>query len=240
METPALDTDIANSQILEQLAALHAKMDRVDANLEQISRRQRALEDLVDEFGPLGREIYQALLEELACVEEDFELEDLTNLARKLLRNTRRISDMLDTAVSLHDFLVDSTPLGKDIFNSVVERLEHLERLGAFQYGAEFLKMVEHLMEEFTPRDLEELGQAMPVILNTTRNQTQPDVLNLVNDVLGVLREQPPEPLGFWEILKALKDPQVRQALGLAMAMFRRFPVALGRNRHRQLGGRHP
>ena len=220
-----------SSVLLEQLEALNARLDRVDAHLEQISRRQRALDDLLAEMGPIGKEIYNTALEELSQVEEDFQLEDLVGLGRKVLRNARRLSDMLDTAASMHDFLVDATPLGKDVFHAVVERLDRLERLGAFEYAAEFVKLSERLMETFTPRDLEELGLALPQILETIRAQTQPDVLGVLNEVLGVVREEPATPMGLWDLLKSLKEPAVRQALGMAMSVFKRFPVALEKAR---------
>jgi uncharacterized protein YjgD (DUF1641 family) len=217
-----------NAEILNQLAAINAKLDRIDAQVQQVSRRQRALEDLIDEFGPLAKEVYQALLEELCCVEDDFDLDHVAELARKLLRNTRRFSDMLDMLGSMHDFLSDATPLGKDVFVTVVEKLDELERMGAFAFGKEMMHVAEHVMEEFTPQDVEQLAHAITDILRTTRSLTQPDVLRMVNTSLEVVRDQQPEPMGAWEMIKALNDPQLRQGLSLSIAMLRQFPDALG------------
>ncbi len=217
-----------HTEILNQLAALNAKLDRIDARVEQIARRQRALEDLIDEFGPLAKEVYQTLLEELCCVQDDFDLDDVAELARKLLRNTRRFSEMLDMLGSMHDFLADATPLGKDVFVTVVEKLDELERMGAFDFAREALHIAEHVMEEFTPEDAQQLAHAITDILKTTRSLTQPDVLRMVNTSLEVVRDQQPEPMGAWEMIKALNDPQLRQGLSLSIAMLRQFPDALG------------
>jgi uncharacterized protein YjgD (DUF1641 family) len=203
-----------HTEILNQLAALNAKLDRIDARVEQIARRQRALEDLIDEFGPLAKEVYQTLLEELCCVQDDFDLDDVAELARKLLRNTRRFSD--------------ATPLGKDVFVTVVEKLDELERMGAFDFAREALHIAEHVMEEFTPEDAQQLAHAITDILKTTRSLTQPDVLRMVNTSLEVVRDEQPEPMGVWEMIKALNDPQLRQGLSLSIAMVKQFPAALG------------
>ena len=217
-----------NAEILNQLAALNAKLDRIDAQVQLISRRQRALEDLIDEFGPLAKEVYQTLLEELCCVEDDFDLDQVADLARKLLRNTRRFSDMLDMLGSMHDFLADATPLGKDVFVSVVEKLDELEGMGAFDFARELVHVAENVMEEFTPQDVEQLAHAITDILKTTKSLTQPDVLRMVNTSLEVVRDEQPEPLSVWQLVKALNDPQLRQGLSLSIAMVRQFPAALG------------
>ncbi len=224
-----------NAEILKQLAAINAKLDRIDAQVQQVSRRQRALEDLIDEFGPLAKEIYQTLLEEMACVEDDFDLDDVADLARKLLRNTRRFSEMLDLMGSAHDFITDATPLGKDVFVSVVELLDNIERRGGFEFARQGVRMVEQVLENFTPQDAALLADNIVTILNTTKSMTQPDVLGMVNTSLQVVRDEEPQPMNVWGLVKAINDPQVQQALGLTIAMLRQFPTALGANAQAQL-----
>ncbi len=224
-----------NTEILNQLAAINAKLDRIDAQVQVISRRQRALEDLIDEFGPLAKEVYQTLLEEMACVEDDFDLDDVADLARKLLRNTRRFSEMLDMLGSAHDFLADATPLGKDVFVSVVELLDELERKGGFEFARQGMRMVEQVLENFTPEDAALLADNIVTILNTTKSMTQPDVLGMVNTSLQVVRDEKPQPVTVWGLVKAINDPQIQQALGLTMAMLRQFPTALGNGRPAQI-----
>ena len=224
-----------NAEILKQLAAINAKLDRIDAQVQQVSRRQRALEDLIDEFGPLAKEIYQTLLEEMACVEDDFDLDDVADLARKLLRNTRRFSELLDLLGSAHDFLADATPLGKDVFVSVVETLDTIERKGGFEFARQGMRMVEQVLENFTPEDAALLADNIVTILNTTKSMTQPDVLGMVNTSLQVVRDEQPQPVSIWGLVKAINDPQVQQALGLTIAMLRQFPTALSSNAPAQL-----
>jgi uncharacterized protein YjgD (DUF1641 family) len=217
-----------NTEILNQLAAINAKLDRIDTQVQQISRRQRALEDLIDEFGPLAKEVYQTLLEELCCVEDDFDLDQVADLARKLLRNTRRFSDMLDLLGSAHDFLADATPLGKDVFVSVVELLDEIERRGGFDFARQGVRMVEQILEHFTPEDAALLADNIVNILEATKSMTQPDVLGMVNTSLQIVRDEQPEPMSVWGLVKAINDPKVQQALGLTIAMLRQFPTALG------------
>jgi len=216
-----------DAAVLEQLAALHAKLDRIDAEVQLIARRQRALDDLILEFGPLAREIHQALLEELCGVEGGFDLDQAVELARKLLRNTRRFSELLDLLASAHDFAQDAAPLGKDVFAALVQKLDELEQKGGFAFARQGLRIVEHVMERFTPEDAERLGDNIVAILETTRSLTQPDVLRMVNGSLAVVRSEHPQPLSAWGAVRALQDPELRQGLALALAMLRQFPTAL-------------
>lgn len=216
-----------NAAILAHLQAIDEKLERIDAEVTQLSRRQRALDDLLQEFGPLAREVYDTLLQELCCVDEEFHIDDLARLARKMLRNTRRFSDLLDALASAHDFAQDAAPLSREVFDSAVQTLEDIERAGGFAYAREFAHLVNHVLEEFTPEDVEQLAHAITDILKTTKSLTQPDVLHMVNRSLAVVREQEPRPMGLFGMLKTLHDPEVRQGLGLTFALLRQFPDAL-------------
>ena len=222
METPDI-----HAAILERLVALDARLERIEAELQQVARRQRAIDELVAEFGPLAREIYGSLLHELCGVEGDFDLDQVAELARKLLRNTRRFSELLDLLASAHDFLQDATPLGKDALHTLVERLDDFERRGGFAFARQGLRIAERVMDEFTPEDAEKLAENVTTILRTTRSLTQPDVLRMVNGSLSLVRAEHPEPLTAWGAVKALNDPEMRQGLALALAMLRQFPAAL-------------
>jgi uncharacterized protein YjgD (DUF1641 family) len=222
-----MDTPDVNAAILERLVALDGRLERIEAELQLIARRQRALDDLVAEFGPLAKEVYQSLLHELCGVEGDFDLDQIAELARKLLRNTRRFSELLDLLASTHDFLRDATPLGKDVLHTLIERLDDFERRGGFAFARQSLKIAERVMEEFTPEDVEKLAENVTAILKTARSMTQPDVLRMVNGSLEAVRAEQPAPLTPWGALKALHDPETQQGLALAVAMLRRFPAAL-------------
>ena len=80
----------------QSVAALHRKIDLLTDQVLYLTARQRAFDDLKADVTPIVNDAYQVMVEELSQVDRDFTLEDLTDLGRKLLRNTRNISKMLD------------------------------------------------------------------------------------------------------------------------------------------------
>ena len=58
-------------------------------------------------------------------------------------------------------------------------------------------------------------------ILTTVRNMTQPEILALANNAVGVMSEVPAdtEPLSILALLKELNDPKVRLGLTRMLGM---------------------
>ena len=94
-----------DDQILERLARLEEKLDRLTAGQEQLSPFIRSYENLTD----LGRDLsllmgpgVNLMTEELAEVETGFQLEDSFRLFKRLLLNMRNLTWSLEQMENAH------------------------------------------------------------------------------------------------------------------------------------------
>lgn len=114
----------------EEIAALRADVARLTEAVDYLVRRQRALDELKEDLTPVATEAFQVLTVELARMDEDFSLDDLVELGRKLVRNTRNLSRALDQLDSVMDLVGDVGPLSTEVFHVAVSKLDQLERDG--------------------------------------------------------------------------------------------------------------
>ena len=206
----------------ELLADLNRKVDLLTQQVTFLTRRQLAWDELKHDMAPVVNDLYQMAVEELAQVDREFTIDNLLYLLRKLLRNTNTLTGLLDQVTSMADLVEDVLPLSKQMHYAAIERLDELERRGAFAFTRELGRIGERVMDSFTPEDVERLGDNIVHILNTLKSATQPDLLDLVNDTLDVIRQgHPIRPMGLVGLLKATREPDVRLGLGVVMEILR-------------------
>jgi uncharacterized protein YjgD (DUF1641 family) len=206
------------------LSQLNAKLDFLTEQVIYLTRRQRAWDELREDMAPIVNDGYQVLVDELSQLDREFSLEDVFELARKLLRNTRGLIRLVDQLRSMQDLLEDLSPLSKDVFSATVEKLDEFEHGGHFALLRETASIFERIAEAFSPDDVRALGNNIVGMLTTLRNLTQPDVLSLLNTSLKAAREDEiPVPKGLFGMVKALRDPAVRRGVAVMLNILRQI-----------------
>jgi len=199
----------------KDLTLLHDKIDYLTEQFELQNRRQQEIKELTQDLIPIANHMIKLSIDELAEIGQDFQLEDLLFLLKRLLRNTHSLSALLDRLESATGLVEDVNRIGKEAFNVSVETLDRFERDGYFTFLQEAWHIFERIVTEFNEEDVRALGDNIVTILSTARNMTQPEVLSLANNAMDALRSDPiteatPSPLA---LLRELSDPQVRKGL---------------------------
>ena len=208
----------------EQMAALDQKLDRITNQLEALTERQRSMQELRADMGPVIHEAYDVVARELSALEGQVTLDDLFGLGLKLLRNARTLSGFFDQLTSMHGLYEDFRPLGREMFAAATERLQELEQRGHFALLRESAKLVDQLAASATPEDLRELRENLPLLLDTLRALTQPELLRLLQRTLSTLQQPDIEaPKGVFGLLRALRDEDVRHGMGVALSMLKQL-----------------
>jgi uncharacterized protein YjgD (DUF1641 family) len=204
------------------LAILHQKIDSLNeqiafltAQAEEQIRRQKALDELKDDMIPIANHMIQLSIDELAEIGDEFRIEDLLYLLKRVLRNSHMIMAMFDRLEALMGIADETALLGKQVFNYSVEQLDQLERDGYFEFAQEGWYIVQRIVTEFSKEDVRALGDNVVTILNTIRNMTQPQIMALANNAVGVIQEDLPTDgnISAWSMLRELSDPSVRRGL---------------------------
>ena len=184
----------------KELTALNQK---VDALTEQISflteqaqiqqQRAREFDELKADLIPIGNQIVNLSINELEEIGAEFELEDLLYLLKRVLRNTNLILAMMDRFEAIMGIADEVELLGKQVFSTVVEELDRLERNGTFTEGGEILNSL-------------------------SDGETLADLNRALQAFTSEMESSPPSLVSF---LKEMNQPKARRGLGRLLNMLK-------------------
>jgi len=150
-----------DDQILERLARIEEKLDRVAAMETQLGSFTRSFENLHD----LGRDVsllvgptVNLMTEELAEVETGFQLEDSFRLLKQLLLNMKNLAWSLEQLENAIDWWHDLEPLLKIAVPHIIDKLDDLEQKGIFRINAAIVNMYAKIASAYTTEDVEVIG----------------------------------------------------------------------------------
>ncbi|MFN2199950.1 MAG: DUF1641 domain-containing protein [Caldilineaceae bacterium] len=237
-----LSTEPASSQVgqAERMQGIEQKLDVLAASVESLGeqiqmlaayahenqRRQREWDELRADLTPVVNDMYSITVEQLQEIQAYVQLEDVLGLAKRLARNTRNFNNLLNQMESMQDLWADMSPLTTDMFHQVVLTLNDLERKGYFAFAKEGAYVLDQVVTSFTEDDVRQLGDNVVLILNTVKALTQPEVMNLVNNLTEGFHEAEDQvddlPTSTFGLLRQVRDPDVRRGLAITMAMLKR------------------
>ncbi len=113
------------------------RIDRMEKEIRDVADSARAIKELRDQLAPRVNEAVHALIEELADIEEDFQLEDLVFFIKKLLRNIRNLNFALEQLKNLIDFARAIEPLLKSSIPQLIGTFDEWEQRGIFRLVTE-------------------------------------------------------------------------------------------------------
>jgi hypothetical protein len=178
----------------KDLELLHQKLDYLTEQLESQRQQQEGINELMHDAVPVVNHMIKLSIDELAEIGTDFQLEDLTFLLKRVLRDTRMLVGLLDQVEAVAELAEEGQMMGKRIFHQVTMELDRLEREGYFG-----IARADRLVHEFTAEDVEVAG----------------------NRMVDALTEDVPEKVSFFALLRAMGDPKVRRGLYRSMNLLK-------------------
>ncbi len=200
----------------QQLVEIHQKLDFITEYIETEQRRKREMKELHEDLTLIGKDLYQTAVMELDDVSGHFDTEDLLSLFKKLLRNTRNLSRMLEQVEGAFDLFEDVKPLGKQIFHELLETLDEFDRKGYFEFMKASVQIVDEIVTSFEIEDVHLLRENIVSILMTVKNLTQPEMLSAMNNALGFFQKMDvavDRDVSFGALFKEMRDPEVKRGI---------------------------
>ncbi len=213
----------------QQLVALNEKIDRLTEQVAYLAdeayeqrRRRQEWGDLKNDLTPVMGEVYRLSVEQLDEVEQYVQLEDGLRLLKRLLRNTRNLEQLLDQMESLADFGYDVNPLSQEVFLTLMSRLNEMEQKGYFTFLRGGMEIFDEIVTSFTAEDVKQLGENVVLILQTVKEMTQPEIMQVMRNTAVVMREDEPlEDVSMFAILRQLNDPAVKRGLAKTLTVLK-------------------
>jgi len=214
----------------DQMAVLEAKIDALTEQVQFLAATARDAElrraqwdDLRTEMTPIVGEVFQVVSHELDDVKEFVQPTDLWRLAKRVARNTELIDKMFDQLEGLSDLTSEIAPLGKDMFLVAMTRLDEMERKGYFAFASASADVLDRVVSSFTEEDVNQLGENIVLILNTVKEMTQPEVMQLLQRTAHGVREADVEEIGLLKLAWGMRNPAVRRGMSRMLKVLESF-----------------
>lgn len=125
----------------------------------------------------------------------------------------------------LRDLAAEVGVLSVPAMASVTERVAAWEERGHLGFARSSARVVDRIVTSFDEDDVEALGDNVVLMLETLRDLTQPEILQLLRQTAGSVSHldapvEGPPPSAF-ALLKQLRDPEVRRGLARMMELLR-------------------
>jgi len=198
------------------------RLDRLEAQIAPVSESARSMNELKEELTPRVNEAVQALIVGLADIESDFQLEDLTYLLKKLLRNVNNLNFSLDQLKNLIDFVQTAEPLLKHTVPQMIFFLDELEQKGVFRLLGAALEVLKNVSQSYSAEDLEQMGAGMVTLGGVLKKITAPDAAAFIEnaaEIPGRVDLSKAGEVGLFGMLGAMGDREVKQGMGILLEL---------------------
>ncbi|MCP4425835.1 MAG: DUF1641 domain-containing protein [Chloroflexi bacterium] len=213
----------------QTIVELNQKIDALTAQVAFLAeetriqqRRRQEWDELKSDLTPIASDVFRISVEQLDEVESYVQLEDVFRLAKRLARNTRNLEQMLDQMESLAELGRELSPLTQDVFLTTMNRLDEMERKGYFAFMRGGMAILDNVVASFTEEDVRQLGENIVLILQTVKEMTQPDIMQMMRSTAVTIREEEPvENISMMSILRQLNDPAVKRGLAKTLSVLK-------------------
>ena len=207
-------------QLEQEIMEIHKKLDFLTEQFRQTQSSQQEMRELKDDLTIIGKDMFNAAVEELQDVAPYFDTGDLVHLLKKLLRNTRNINELMEHFESIQDLVRDVKPLGKQVFDELLDTLNKLDQKGYFEFFTEGAKIIDTVVTSFTVEDIRHLRENITTILLTVKSITQPEMLSSVNNAMGFFQKMDIEihdDISLWQLWRKANTPEVKKGLAFML-----------------------
>lgn len=209
--------------IEQQIDALNQKLDTVIELLVSQHQKNEVVEDLIDDLSIVGKNAFQATVDELAVQNISIEADDLKYLFFKVLGNIKTFGELMDMLESVVDLVKDLSPIVHDASIAVTEKLGQLDREGYFSYLNQLGLLAIEFKKNFTEKDITRLREEMPAVGAIVRNLSQPQVVNALATITETLSEMKLDDKldnkSLFRLLRELNKPDVRKTLSFTLRL---------------------
>ncbi len=188
----------------QDLDQMNQKLDTLLVYMEEQQNRHRAMDELRNDMIPIANQVVKLTIDELAEIGTEFKAEDLLFLLKRLLRNTRLLIKLVDQLEAVMGLADDAGTLGKQVFNTLVEKLDELEHKGYFQLAGEGMQVLDRFVEELNPEDVQLMGDALLGSLKTLR-EPGPEKAPSLMALMGQMND-PEVRIGLSRMLNVMKS----------------------------------
>jgi uncharacterized protein YjgD (DUF1641 family) len=207
---------MTNEQLILQ------RLDRIDSQLGPLLETVKNVNELKDDLSPLANNAVKLLIRELQDVESSFQLRDLLEMFKQLLRSVRTITYSLNQLGNIIDFVTTLEPLLRASVPQLISYLDDMEQRGVFRIINATLGVRAKIARAYTPEDIEQIGDGLVALLGVAKRLTAPQTLALLDGLAEMpmkLDLKAAKGVGPFGLLFASSSKEVKEGIGVLMEL---------------------
>ncbi len=200
------------------------RLERIEAQLAPLLQTADSFKEIKKDLTPIVNHAVQVLVKELEDVESSFQLEDLQEMIKQFLRSVKNITYSLRQLQNFIDFVTTAEPLLKSSVPQLINYLDDMEQRGVFRVLNAALGIRAKIATEYTPEDIEQIGDGLVALLGLAKKITNPQTLSLLEglvDMPSKLDLATCKDIGPFGLLMA--DKEVKVGLGVLVELTKRL-----------------
>ena len=209
-----------------QLQTIDKKLDLISEELAVVRKQREELNELKQDLTIITKDLFSTAVDEFEDIAPFVQTGDFLHLLKKILQNTRNITNVMTQFESGLDFFADIKPISKDLFNNTLEKLNDLDQKGYFQFIKELMNVADRVVEHFSDEDVKLLGDNIITILETVKGLTQPEMLTAINNAVGIYQNLDPKDTpqySIWKVMKELNTPEMKKGIGFVITFLKKI-----------------
>ena len=217
---------MADQNLELQLQSIDKKLDLISEELAVVRRQREELNELKQDLTIIAKDLFSTAIDEFEDIAPFVQTGDFLHLLKKILQNTRNITNVMTQFESGLDFFADVKPISKDLFTSTLEKLDELDQKGYFQFIKELMNVADRVVEHFSEEDVRLLGDNVITILETVKGLTQPDMLIALNNAISIYQNLDPKDApqySIWKVMRELNTPEMKKGIGFVITFLKKI-----------------
>jgi uncharacterized protein YjgD (DUF1641 family) len=207
-----------------QIDEINRKLDILLEGINIQRQKSEQVEDLLSDLKIVGKDIYNSAIEELDNQNIEIDTGDLRIIAVKLIRNIGNMKSVVELIESATDLLKDAGPIVNEVVIDFSKKLHELEVKGYFEFFAEFGKIFENIITNFTPADVKALADNIVLIVETVKNMTRPEMMRSLNNAALTLQSMDMDNVkeySLFGLMRELNKPEMKRVLGFFVSFMK-------------------
>lgn len=221
---------MADTAIQEQINEINRKLDIVLEEINSQRLKREEVQDLVSDLSIIGEDVFTNTVQTLDKAGVEMDYDALSNLLIRFVRNIGTFNDMFEMLESTVDLMKDLGPIVNQVGIDAIDKMAEFEKKGYVSFFAEAMKIMDNVVEHFTPEDVSALADNVVTILETVKNMTQPDVLEAMNNGVVIYKSMETKDIpeySLWKAFRAMNTPEMKRGLGFMITFMQKLSKTL-------------
>ena len=198
------------------------RLDKIEAQIAPLAESFKGVNELKNDLSPLAHNAIKLVIQELEDVESSFQLEDLLEMFKRMLRSVRSLTYAMGQMENILDFVTTLEPLLKSSVPQLINYLDDLEQRGVFRIINSTLGVRAKIATAYSPEDIEQIGDGLVSLLGLAKKLTDPKTLSLLETLTEIPAKMDlstSKDVGPFGLLWACSNKEVKEGLGVLMQL---------------------